>query len=255
MISPATGDRLVYRDSGLPGDAVVEQIVRGAPAHLTAGGWLQVLGNWVVERGRTWDDRLAGWLADGTSALVVQREVMDPAAYVELWLKDAGLHGGADYVDRYDTWLGWLEDQGVEGIGFGWLNLRNAPGPRTFLDWPYAVEQPIGPAVAAWGQAVGRPITAGDRLVRRADVVQETTGEPGAEDPETIVLRQQRGLRRARRADTVEAALVGACDGDLAVGQILDALAGLLGRDETELREAYLPVVGELVVEGFLAHD
>ena len=56
----------------------------------------------------------------------------------------------------------------------------------------------------------------------------------------------------ARRADTVEAALVGACDGDLTVGQILDALAGLLERDPADLRGTYLPVVRELLVEGFL---
>ena len=66
------------------------------------------------------------------------------------------------------------------------------------------------------------------------------------------MLRQQRGFRRARPADTVEAALVGACDGELTVGQILDALAVLLERDRTELHETYLPVVADLVAEGFL---
>ncbi len=38
VISPATGrneQRLVYRDSGMPGDQVVEHIVRTAPAHLS----------------------------------------------------------------------------------------------------------------------------------------------------------------------------------------------------------------------------
>ena len=63
----------------------------------------------------------------------------------------------------------------------------------------------------------------------------------GAEDPETIVLRQQRGMRRARQVDTVEAALVGACDGELTVGQILDALAQLLERDRDELRHGVPP--------------
>ena len=66
------------------------------------------------------------------------------------------------------------------------------------------------------------------------------------------MLRQQRGLRRARQVDTVEAALVGACDGELTVGQILDALAQLLDRDPAQTRETYLPVVRELVAEGFL---
>ena len=83
-------------------------------------------------------------------------------------------------------------------------------------------------------------------------VVQETQGEPGAEHPETIVLRQRRGLCRARQVDTVEAALAGASDGDLSVGQILDALALLLDRDRTELAAMYLPAARSLVQQGYL---
>jgi hypothetical protein len=78
-------------------------------------------------------------------------------------------------------------------------------------------------------------------------------GAPGAEDPETIVLRQQRWMRRAHQADTVVAGLVGACDGDLTVGQILDALATLLDREPADLRATYEPEVRGLVVDGFLA--
>ncbi len=258
VISPATSRRLVYRDSGLPGDQVVEHIVRTAPGHLTDGGWCQVLTNWVIARDVPWEERLDAWLTDRCDAFVVQREVLDPAAYVELWLKDAGLHGSHDYLDRYDAWLSWLDEQGVEAIGFGWVNLhrRRADDTRAarhaFLDWPHAVEQPVGPAIAAWGTAVDRQVGPEDLLVRREDVQQETFGVPGAEDPTTVVLRQQRGLMRARRADTVEAALVGACDGDLTVGQILDAIAQLLDRDPAELRSTYLPIVRELVEEGFL---
>ena len=253
VISPATGERLVYRDSGLPGDRVVEDIVRAAPAHLTEGGWCQVLANWVVAAGVPWDERLAGWVPEGTDAYVVQRELVDPAAYVELWLKDAGLHGAVDYLVRYDTWLSWFEDQGVEAVGFGWINLhRTGSSRRELLEWPYDVEQPVAPAIRDWARAAEAQVGPDSRLVARADVRQETLGAPGAEDPETVVLRQQRGLRRARRVDTVEAALVGACDGELTVGQILDAVAQLLDRDPAETRETYLPVARELVAEGFL---
>jgi hypothetical protein len=255
VISPATGERLVYRDSGLPGDSVVEHLVRAAPDHLADGGWCQVLTNWVIVRDVPWEERLGGWLTDGCDAFVVQREVLDPASYVELWLKDAGLHGAHDYLDRYDAWLSWFDDQGVEAIGFGWVNLRRRSaggGRRTFLDWPHAVEQPVAPAIGAWGAAIDAVVTAESLLVRRDDVVQETVGAPGAEDPATVVLRQQRGMMRARQADTVEAALVGACDGDLTIGRILDALALLLERNPAELRATYLPVVRELVDEGFL---
>ena len=158
VISPATerhGERLTYRDSGLPGDQVVETIVRGAAPRLSDGGWCHVVANWAIHEDRPWDERVGTWLAPDCDALVVQREVLDPPAYVELWLKDAGRHGGPDYLEAYDAWLGWLEDQGIEGIGFGWVNLRRGgsatEGVHELLDHPYAVEQPVAPAVAAVG--------------------------------------------------------------------------------------------------------
>lgn len=255
VISPATGERLVYRDSGLPGDRVVEHIVRTAPEHLTDGGWCQILANWVVPRGDDWSQRLASWLTPGCDAFVVQRELVDPTAYVELWLKDAGLHGSPDYLERYDTWLSWLEEQGVEAIGFGWINLRRsgaADPVRELIEWPYEVEQPVASAIGEWGRAADARVDLDSHLVARVDVLQETRGAPGAADPETVVIRQQRGLRRARQVDTVEAALVGACDGDLSVGQILDAVAQLLDLDPEQTRATYLPVARELVAEGFL---
>src|SRR3546814_14688079 len=91
------------------------------------------------------------------------------------------------------------------------------------------------------------------RMRARDDVQQETFGAPGAEHPHTVVLRQQRGLRRARTADTMEAALLGACDGELTMGQILDALAQLLDTEPATARTTYLPVVRELVAAGFIA--
>src|SRR5690349_2785472 len=259
VISPATGERLVYRDSGLPGDRVVEHVVRTAPDHLADGGWCQVLANWAILADRPWDERLAAWLPGDCDALVVQREVLDPAAYVELWLKDSGHHPAtgtgspADYARRYDTWLSWLEEQGVAGIGFGWINLhRTGNAARELLEWPYDVEQPIAPAIGEWGSAIGETVAPDATLVVRADVRQETVGAVGAEDPATILLRQQRGLRRARQVDTVLAAVVGACDGDLPVGSILDAVAQLLELDATATRAQYLPELTALLREGYL---
>ncbi len=135
--------------------------------------------------------------------------------------------------------------------------LRDSP-VRQFLDWPYAVEQPIAPAFGRWAAGTETARTWDDdqllaaRLVRAEDVLQETQGQPGAEDPASIVLWQQRGLRRARLVDTAQAALVGACDGEVALGPLLDALATLLEEPGPELRARTLPVVRELLTEGFL---
>jgi hypothetical protein len=265
VVSPATeraAERLVYRDSGLPGDELVRRVVTTAPRHLRPGGWCQVLANWVHRRGEPWKERVAGWLeGTGCDAWVVQRETADVAEYVELWLKDAGVHGRRGYLQRYDAWLGWFDEQGIEAVGFGWLHLRRVEDrePVQHLeDWAFEVEQPLGAEVVDRFRRLDLlAVTSDDallagRLRSRIDVRQETVGEPGAADPEVIVLRQQRGMRRARQVDTVEAGLVGACDGDLSVGQILDALATLLGEDPATLREQRLGVVRELVTDGFL---
>jgi len=260
VVSPPGGELLVYRDSGLAGDEVVRRVVTQAPAYLDDGGWCQVLANWVHLRGQDWRERIAGWLDPGCDAWVVQREEVDLPAYVEMWLADAGLQGSPDYVSRYDAWLAWFDEQGIDAIGFGWLNLRKAgrENPvRMLEEWPYEVEQPVGPAVAAWAARLDAMPPTDDDLVRARlrqarGLVQETVGEPGAEDPERIVLRLQRGVRRARQVDTIEAGFVGACDGDLPVGSLLDALAQLTGAEPGPVRATYVPVIRELVEEGFL---
>jgi methylase of polypeptide subunit release factors len=260
VISPATAPRLVYRDSGVPGDGVVEQIARTLPRHLNPGGTGQVLANWAILRDRSWDERLADWFGDAECDVwVVQREVLDPAEYVELWLRDAGVHGAPDYRRRYDDWLSWFEEQRIDAVGFGWINVRRVerPAPDVHLEeWRWEVEQPLGAEVArhfARAAALRDLSDAALRAVRprlRDDVVQETYGPSGAADPSRIVLRQQRGLRRARQVDTAEAALAGACDGDLTVAQLLAALEQLLGPEA--LAGDRIAGVRELVAEGFL---
>ncbi|MGW6278918.1 DUF7059 domain-containing protein [Kribbella sp. NPDC055071] len=252
VISPPGGG-LTYRETGFAGDAVVEQLVRQAPYHLTDGGWCQLLANWTCVRGQDWQDRIAGWTGD-RSAWAVRREQLDPSEYVELWLRDAGLQGSPAYTTRYDEWMRWLDEQDVEAIGMGWITLHNVEGELDAEAWPYEIERPIGPHVLhRFERKEGLPadLTA-LHLTLADDVVQETSGQPGAEDPATIVLRRQRGMRRAEQADTVLAGFVGACDGDLSVGQILAALADLLDRSVEDVHRDYLPKVRSLVIEGFL---
>src|SRR3954451_621354 len=63
VVSPGTGELLVYRDSGLPGDEMVRRVVSGAPALLEPGGLAQVLANWVHVEGVPWEERIAAWWA------------------------------------------------------------------------------------------------------------------------------------------------------------------------------------------------
>ena len=258
VVSPA--GRYAYRDSGLPGDEVCRRLVAGAPDVLAPGGTLVMLANWVSRAGEPWQERVAGWLPPVVQAWVVQRDVQDPAAYVATWLRDSGETGSAHYVEAYDAWLSALEADGVEGIGFGWVVLRRTDGNGAVRleEWPHAVEQPLGPYVdeelasAAWSAATDDAVLVASRLVLAPDVVQEQHGEPGAEDPEVVVLRRGRGMRRAERCSTELAATAGACDGSLPLGGVLDAVAMVLGQDPADVRRNTVPQVRRLVEQGFL---
>ena len=143
----------------------------------------------------------------------------------------------------------------------GWLALVNAgrtePDVR-IEDWPHAVEQPVGPALAAHFGAIDASRWADDRLLDHAwqltdDVIQETIGVPGAEDPTHIVVRQQRGLRRAIEVDTALGGVLGACDGDLTLREILGAVAQLLDVPVPDLAADVLPRFRGLVADAWFA--
>lgn len=262
VISPPSTAKFTYRESTFTGDGLMKAVVTGAPARLAPGGALQVLGNWAHTADQPWDERLAGWVAGtGCDALVIEREVLDPYEYVEIWLADAGLAGTAAYRQTYEQWLDYFDALGIEGVGMGWFTLVNAG--RTDPDvrveqWPHAVEQPVGVAFQQHFEAVADArLSDADLLAQpwtlAADVVQETLGAPGAEDPSHIVLRQQRGFRRAVEVDTALGAVLGACDGDLTLGEILAAVAQLLDVPTSDLVADVLPRLRPLVADAWFA--
>ena len=116
VVGPGTTTH-VYRDSGRVGDAIGAELAAAAPGLLTEGGTMQYLANWVHVAGEDWGERVAGWFAGtGLDAWVIQREVADPMAYVNLWLTDVG--EAAD-PQRMAAWLDWFDAHKVEAVGFG----------------------------------------------------------------------------------------------------------------------------------------
>ena len=263
MSPPSAGPRLAYREGNAAADALVEQVVTGGADRLADGGVLQVLGNWAHLRGQDWTERIDGWVRPtGCDAHVVQRETLDVTEYVELWLADAGLAGSPDYVDRYDGWLDYFERLAIEAVGLGWLVLRRSGRAEPHLlieDWPHALEQPIAPALAAEPARVDRVQGLSDAELLEAhwrlapDVIEETQGVPGFADPQHLVLRQQRGFRRAIQLDTAQAGIVGACDGELALGTIIESVARLTGRDVAVLAAEIPHLIRGMILDGFLA--
>ncbi|MFZ0530355.1 MAG: methyltransferase [Propionicimonas sp.] len=261
VLSPPSADRLVYREGGFSGDDLMRTVVSRAGEHLADAGLLVVLGNWAVVDPEPWTERVAAWIGDaGCDALVLQRELLDPYEYVELWLADAGLAGSPDYERRYAEWLDYFDTCGIGGVGMGWIVLarsgRRPPVVRV-EEWPHAVHQPVGQAFGDFFAAIASSqqpdaeFRAGT-LRLHPGVVQESIAVPGAADPSHIVLRQQFGFGRAVEVGTALAAIVGACDGDLPVDVLISAVAVLLEVPAAELGAELTGPLRELVADGFL---
>ena len=263
VISP--GARLTYRDGGMGGDDLCRTLVQQAGDRLNEGGYAHFLANWQHVEGEEWQDRLRSWVPRGCDAWIVQRETQDITQYAELWLRDSGDHrtDPAQYAARYDAWLDEFEARKTKGVGFGWITLRKsqsaAENPSIVIEeWPHPVEQPLGEAVEAhfarqdYLRTHDDAALLADHFTLAPEVMQEQVGLPGAEDPEHVVLRQNRGMRRATKVDSVGAGFAGVCDGTLPAGRILDAIAQLMNEDPVLLRDRTPQAIRLLVGEGFL---
>lgn len=287
VITPRTeAAPITYRDGGRGGDDLIAHLVRALPDHLGPGGTAQFLANWEIPAGSRWSERLEAWTRDlDVDVWVIQREQVDPARYAETWLRDGGLTPERDregWEQSYRTYLRDFAARDVGAIGFGYVMLRRrgpgdsggvrtgdgaadggghgaefAPsgGPwRRFEELTTPLPGGAGVAIGATLDAV--PALAGDFLDRHyrvaSDVTEERHYRPGQPDPEVIVLHQGGGLGRSLRVSSHAAALVGACDGELAAGQIIGALAVLSEEPVEAVHAEVAPMVRELVLDGFL---
>ena len=106
-----------YRDGGREGDSLLAELVGELGGVLAPGGRAWMLGNWEIKASDAAPDRSRGsaldgsrdaapdrpfdavpdwargpaaWIPDGLDAWVIQREVLAPPDYAEMWLRDGG---------------------------------------------------------------------------------------------------------------------------------------------------------------------
>jgi hypothetical protein len=264
VVSPGWSG-LEYRDSGLPGDDVSALLAGGIPPLLAPGGVGQLLANWIIPADRPWEERVADWFDGlGCDAWVWQRDVADPGQYVSMWLSDAGEQSGTPrWSQRYDAWMNWLAAHEVAAIGMGLITVWRTDEDNAEIvvqDVRQAIEQPIGNTLPAWharqrwlahvsdADLLDARLQAADGLVR--DRVDEL--DDGGWREQVNQLRQTRDMCWSVDVDDAISALVAGCDGERALGTVVQILAAALQTAPGEVAEAALPVVRDLVSRGFL---
>src|SRR5690606_39101523 len=150
-----------------------------------------------------------------------------------------------------------------EGVGFGYLVLRrpadeSRPRWRRVEELTSPVQGPLGGHVAhvltaqEWLAATDDDDLAAQTFRVADDVTEERHLRPGEPDPRVLLVRQVGGFGRTYQPGTLVAGAVGACDGELTVGQIVGGLAVVLDQPADAVAAEVLPAVRDLVLDGLL---
>ncbi|MFD5867098.1 methyltransferase [Corynebacterium sp. NPDC060344] len=262
----------VYRDSGLDLDGATELMLREVPDHLEPGGTAHLLGAWVHVDGGDWTTRVASWLPnDGVEAWIIQRDVVDPAAYVGTWLRDESIDPrGAEGREKTRRWLDHFAANDVAGIGFGYVTIQRIDGPSSITceDMPQPLGGPFRDEAAEWllraewlrdKDADG--ILAASYRVRPGVAVErvELAGSQADPDqgfsPAALRITRTDGPRWSHDTDDTIVRILSAVTPDAPLATVLDVMAmlGALPEDGLDdVKDALVPVVVDLVRHGLV---
>ena len=257
VVSPESA--WLFRDGGLRGDAVSEQVVRAAPAVLAQGAFASVLIAWSLDpddpavRPRSWLD------GSGCDAFLLHTSTDDPIETASAWNREL-LDRPDVYADALDRWLAYYQELGIEQLGYACLVLRKrtdgSDGWFEALQLPQAALRPAGSHVRRMFGTHDRlaEIVPGDLLLDRrvrvvddAVVTQETRFVEGRWQSESLTVRLERGLPFSAEIDAPTARLIRELDGSKTLREALAAAV-----NEPGAEEAGLAVVRRMLEVGFL---
>ncbi len=126
VISPAT--QYVYRDSGMEGDSISEQVVREVAAHLADDGFGTITVSWATTKDDTEASAVRRWVAGtGCDAWVLHYRTEDPLTTAKAWNEHDATDAEA-YGRILDEWLAYYERLGIEAIAYGAVVLHRRAG-------------------------------------------------------------------------------------------------------------------------------
>ena len=257
VVSPESA--YLFRDGGMPGDAVSEHVVRATPAALAPGAFACLLIAWALdpddpaERPRTWLD------GSGCDAFLLHTSTDDPIETATAWNRDL-LDRPEAYAEALDRWLAYYRELGIEQLGYACLVLRKrtggGEGRLEAQHLPRAALRPAGQHVrklfethdrlaelAADGALLERRLRVADDAV----VTQETRFMDGRWQSENLTLRLERGLPFSAELDPPTARLIRELDGSKTLREALRAAVG-----DEPAHETGMALARQMLEVGFL---
>jgi methylase of polypeptide subunit release factors len=163
VISPAS--KYIYRDSGMRGDSVSEQVVREIGAHLAEGGFGTITVSWACEPDDVDASPVRRWVADtGCDAWILHYRTEDPIVTAKNWNEEEAADTD-EFSKRLDEWLDYYESLGIKAIAYGAVVLRKRSGGN---NWVRIDPLPAGRLEPA-SNHIQRVFAAQDHLAALAD--------------------------------------------------------------------------------------
>jgi methylase of polypeptide subunit release factors len=256
VVSPENA--YLFRDGGMPGDAVSEHVVRAAPAALAPGAFACILIAWALDPGDP-AERPRGWLhGSGCDAVLLHTSTDDPIETATVWNRDL-LDQPEAYAEALDRWLAYYRELGIEHLGYACLVVRKRTDGRD--GWMEAQQLPRA-ALRPAGRHVRQLFETHDRLaevdsdeallnrrlrvVDDAVVAQDTRFADGHWHAGSLTLRLETGLPFSAELDPDTARLIRGLDGSRT---LQDALATIDGEAAQETGAA---LARRMLTVGFL---
>jgi SAM-dependent methyltransferase len=258
VVSPESA--YLFRDGGMPGDAVSEHVVRRAPAALAPGAFACVLIAWVLDpedpaaRPRSWLD------GAGCDAFLLHTSTDDPIETAMVWNRELVDQPEA-YAEALDRWLAYYRELEIEHLGYACLVLRKRTDARD--GWLEAQQLPRS-ALRPAGRHVRKLFETHDRLaeiepdtalldrrlrvVDDAVVTQETRFAEGHWRAGGLTLRLESGLPFSAELDGSTALLIRELDGRATLREALSAVV----EDVDAAPESAIAVTRQMLEVGFL---
>ncbi|MCG3125112.1 MAG: Release factor glutamine methyltransferase [Phycisphaerales bacterium] len=264
VISPTR--TFIYRDGGMPGDAVTEKVVRGCAEHLAEGGFAHVLCNWAHHAGAPWEERLATWAsAAQADMLVLRTHTRDPVEYAQQWLSETERHLTTEQMwKRLDEWVAAYRNLGITAMSGGLISLRKTSGRPGYFDADTSPEQGSGLTGDHLAQMfAGREFLAaigGEqglvhqrlRCSPRLRVTQHVSLTDEGWRLVEAEARVEPGYPFGGILDPLVMQFLLRMEGRETVAEVVSAVAAEHGRDPGEIGPRALPIVAHLIKRGML---
>jgi SAM-dependent methyltransferase len=263
VVSP---DRdFVYRDSGMPGASLLEQLIRQSAQCLSPGGVSVMLCNWPHESGGDWGLAPAAAVEPtGCDAIILSLTTGDPFDYAVRWNTPPASFDAPDVLRaNVARWLAHYRATGTGAITYGAVILRRRTHGTPWVS-AFRASTPPGDRAAEQlsallaGHDLLEAVDDGGLLGRRfsllegVDISQRFGRRAGRFVARPAMVSLERGLGLSAGVDPDVLDVVFACDGRRSLSEAVERVAQRRGESVEAVGEPALAAVRELLGHGLL---